>query len=395
MARRLVVGLLVVSLFLGSVRMAGAVSLRPVIADPPAPLSRVPADVSAPPRVSADAAVLIDYATGRILWAKDAMSPRAPASTTKMMTALVALEQGNLDGVVTVSPSAAATPGSSAHLRAGERYTLLALVQGLLLRSGNDAAVAIAQYIAGSVPAFAVRMNERARTLGLVSTNFVNPHGLTETFHFSSAYDLALIARAALGIPTFAAIVDAPTGVMQGVDAHERIIRKELSNTNRLLFQYAWVDGVKTGTTNAAGSCLVASGTVGGMKLIAVVLHSDDRWADSLRLLQWGFSHFSYFPPYRAGTPIRTMAIGKTDERLPVVTGDPLAVPLALDEWPRVQTVVRLAALQAPVSRGTVVGNLSVRLSGAVLAEVPLVAGRTVRAQPWWTRSWRWVAMRM
>ncbi len=394
MARRLVVGALVVSLVLGSMRVADAASHLPP-AGPPAPLSRIPADVAAPPRVSADAAVLIDYATGRILWAKDAMSPRAPASTTKMMTALVALEQGNLESIVTVSPSAAATPGSSAHLRVGERYTLSALLHGLLLRSGNDAAVAIAQHIAGSVPAFAVLMNERARALGLVSTNFVNPHGLTESFHFSSAYDLALIARAALGIPTFAAIVDSPTGIMQGEDAHLRIIRKELANTNRLLVQYDWVDGVKTGTTNAAGSCLVASGTLGGMKLIAVVLHSDDRWADSLRLLQWGFSHFSDFPPYRAGTLLRTVTIAKTDETLPVVTASPLAVPLALDEWYRARTAVRIDALKAPISRGTVVGDVAIRLNGQVLAEVPLVAGRTVRAQPWWIRSWWWVARRI
>jgi len=309
-----------------------------------------------------------------------------------MMTALLALEMGRPDDLVTVSPAAAATPGSSAALRAGERYPLYELVQALLLRSGNDAAVAIAQYLAGSVPAFAELMNAKARALGLVRTHFVNPHGLTEDFHYSSAYDLALIARAALAIPAFAAIVDSPQLELEGRDSHRQILRRELRNTNRLLFTYDWVDGVKTGTTAAAGNCLVASGTQGGLKLIAVVLHSDDRWGDSLRLLQWGFSHFSYLHPYRAGQYVGQVPVrqGVTDS-VNVLAGRGLAVPVALVELPRVRTEVRWRPLHAPVLAGQVVGEAAVLLGGRVLVQVPLLAASGVKRLPW-TRRWiRWL----
>ncbi len=362
---------------------------------PEMPLA-IPADVASPPRVTADAAVLIDYTTGRILWSKDANAPRAPASTTKMMTALVALELGHPDALVTVSRSAAATPGSSAGLRAGEQYSLLQLLQGLLLRSGNDAAVAIAQYIAGSVPAFAALMNARAKAMGLTETNFVNPHGLTEPFHFSSAYDLALIARAALAIPAFAAIVDSPTLEMEGRDSHLGIIRRELHNTNRLLFSYEWVDGVKTGTTDAAGNCLVASGTRGGMKLIAVVLHSDDRWGDSLRLLQWGFSHFTYLHPVSAGQVVTTVAVPNAGgARLPLLAAVGVGVPIALDELPRLREALRLHVVFAPVREGEVLGEYRVALGPQTLLTVPLVASATVSPLPWWSQAWRWVRERI
>lgn len=360
---------------------------------PRSPAAPTPADVAeAPPGITADAAVLIDYGTARVLWAKDARAPRAPASTTKMMTALVALEAGDPEAEVTVSPAAAATPGSSAHLRAGDRYTLRALIEALLMRSGNDAAVAIAQHVAGSVPAFAALMNARARRLGLESTNFVNPHGLTEPFHYSSAYDLALIARAALAIPAFAEIVDSAERRIEGYDVQERAISRSLYNTNRLLFVYDWIDGVKTGTTSAAGNCLVASGTRGGMRLIAVVLHSDDRWGDAVRLLQWGFTHFSYLQPAVAGEVVRSVALpgARRGERLPLVAAATLAVPVSLDELPRTRVTLRLTpGLRAPVWAGERVGNETLYVGGEPLASVALLAGRSVRSAFFLARWWQ------
>lgn len=347
--------------------------------------------VAGPSHITADAAVLIDAATGRVLWSRASTEARAPASTTKMMTALVALEQGVPDAVVTVSRRAAATPGSSAHVRAGDRYTLAELLEAMLLRSGNDAAVAIAEHIAGSVPAFAALMNRRAAALGLTETHFVNPHGLTEAFHFSSAYDLALIARAGLALPSFARIVRRAEGELQGEDAQQRLIQRALTNTNRLLFTYGWVDGVKTGTTSAAGNCLVASGTRGGMRLIAVVLHSDDRWGDAVRLLDWGFTHFSYLRPVRAGQIVRQIMVAgaRRGAWLPVRAGGTLAVPVSLEELPRVRVLVRLdAALHAPVRQGQTVGYELVLVGGTSLAAVPLVAARSVPAAPWPLRWW-------
>jgi len=352
-----------------------------------------PADVASGPALSADAAILIDGRTARTLWARGADQGRAPASTTKMMTALVALRRGQPDEQVVVGAAAAATPGSSAGLHAGDRYTLGALLRALLLRSGNDAAVAIAIHIAGSVGAFAALMNAQAAALGLQNTHFVNPHGLTAPFHFSSARDLALIARAGLQVPAFAALVDSTEAEIQGSDRLQREIRRELHNTNRLLLAYDWVDGVKTGTTTAAGNCLVASGTRNGFRLIAVVLHSDDRWGDALRLLQWGYAHFSNVPvalpgPGAIGLPV--LAAWDVRQRVTVAAGEAPSVPVALDELPRVALrIVTPTALEAPIRRGQRVGSLQLQVAGTVLGAVPLLASAPVPRAPGWLLLWR------
>lgn len=352
-----------------------------------------PADVASAPSVTADAAVLIDARTGRILWSRGAEEPRAPASTTKMMTALVALEKGDLNSVATVSARAAATPGSSAHLRAGERYTLAQLLVAMLLPSGNDASVVIAEHIAGSVPAFAAMMNAQARALGLVATNFTNPHGLTAAGHFSSALDLALIARASLRIPQFATIVDTSQAEIAGTSAMDREIRRELHNTNRLLMTYGWVTGVKTGTTNAAGSCLVASGARNGVELIAVVLHSSDRWGDALRMLEWGYAHFSEVRPAQKGQVVASVPVRLARSpraTVAVRAGALLAAPVALDELPRLTVSTRLPPfVDATVHAGQRLGTMEIAVGGERLAEVPLVAAATVSQARWPLIWWR------
>jgi len=367
--------------------LALAAALLHPLGVPPALAAPPPADEPSAPQVSADAAVLIDASSGRVLWGRDADVPRDPASTTKMMTALVALQLGRPDELITVGAAAAATPGSSAGLRAGERYRLEDLLRGLLLRSGNDAAVAIAVHLAGSVPAFAALMNARARQLGLENTNFANPHGLTAPLHHSSAHDLALIARAGLQLPAFATLVDSAEGTMQGRDPLQREIRRELRNTNRLLLAYDWVDGVKTGTTGAAGNCLVASGTRGGMRLIAVVLHSDDRWGDALRMLQWGFVHFSQPVRAPAGTVVARLPVSlapRRDAAVEVVAGAGLQAVVALDELPWLTVRRDLPdSISAPVRAGQRLGTLTLLLAGQPMASVPLLAARGVpRAAP-------------
>lgn len=351
------------------------------------------ADTASAPRVTADAAVLIDATTGRVLWSRGAEEARAPASTTKMMTALVALEGGDLDATITVSRQAAATIGSSAHLRAGDRFTLAQLLVALLLPSGNDAAVAIAEHMAGSVSAFAQQMNARARALGLVATHFTNPHGLTEAGHYSSALDLALIARAGLRIPEFARIVDTAEAQIAGTNTLDQEIRRELHNTNRLLVTYGWVTGVKTGTTNAAGSCLVASGARDGVELIAVVLHSSDRWGDALRLLEWGYSHFSLVRPVAAGQVVASVPVRfarNPREQVSAIASANLAVPLALDELPRLRVRTQVAAaVAAPIRRGETLGRLEMWVGGRLLAEVPLTAARGVARAGWPVVWWR------
>jgi D-alanyl-D-alanine carboxypeptidase (penicillin-binding protein 5/6) len=382
--RRFMVPLVLCGLLAGGPAVAAAA--------PPPPLG-VPAQELSGPNVTADSAVLIDAATGRVLWGHNANVPRHPASTTKMMTALVALERADPARIVEVGRDAAATPGSSARLSPGQRFTLAALLRGLLLRSGNDAAVAIADAVAGSVPAFADLMNAKAAELGLRDTHFENPHGLTSALHRSSAFDLALIARAGLRIPAFAEIVDSAVAEMPGETPDGRTIRRELHTTNRLLLAYDWVDGVKTGTTSAAGSCLVASGTRGGLQLIAVVLHSDDRWGDALRILQWGFAHFSAVVAAVPGATVGSLPVAdgpRRDSRVTLRAAGRLWAPLGLDELPWV-TLRRSgpAHLTAPVRPGQAAGTLTLLVSGEPLARVPLVAAAAVPRASVWNLLWR------
>jgi len=261
----------------------------PVLVDaevPQAPLTAVQVrqlnDVNRPPSLSAGSAILADAATGRVLYQKNAAAPRAPASTTKIMTALLALERAPLTETVRIPPGIQ-VPGTTAHLSPGETVTLEELLYGLLLPSGNDAAQALALHVSGSEEAFVAAMNARAAELGLSHTHFLNSHGLDAPGHVSSAADLLALTREAFRHPAFAHIVATPATSMGGHDWRNR---------NRLLGQYPGADGVKTGTTAAAGECLVASASRDAHRLIAVVLGSDDRYADATALLDYGFANY-------------------------------------------------------------------------------------------------------
>lgn len=346
------------------------------------------AQVPPPPRLSARAAILMDWQTGQVLHAREALTRRPPASTTKILTALIALERGRLSDRVTISRRAAATPGSSMSLRAGEVYTLHDLLRGLLLRSGNDAAVAIAEHIAGSVEAFAALMNERARELGARQSRFLNPHGLHQPGHYSTAYDLAVITRHALAHPVFAELVRQREALV-GEGAGARV----LSNTNRLLWHLPGADGVKTGTTSAAGECLVASATRPDpetgveQKLIAVVLDADARWEDSAQLLNWGFEHFRLVPLAQPGDGLWEVPVrGGREPRIRVAPAAPLAVvvPRSLAGAP-VLTFRLPPAAPAPVHPGTPLGTVEVAWGEWVLHQVPLVAAEEVAGAGWAT----------
>lgn len=239
------------------------------------------------PNVGAEAALLMVANTRRVLYAVNPDAIMYPASTTKMMTLLVALERGNLDSIVTVSPEAASVDGSSLDLRTGDRLTLRELLTGMMLVSGNDAAEAVAEHIAGSVPAFVDLMNARADKLGLAKTHFSNPHGLPDPVnHYSTAADLARIAAQGLQNPEFAKIVATREYTVHFLNRPAM----HVTNTNRLLKFYQGATGVKTGYTDAAGDCLVASARRGGVQLIAVLLNDDDRWTDAPQLFNYGFA---------------------------------------------------------------------------------------------------------
>ncbi len=244
-----------------------------------------------PPPVIARSAILLDCFSGSVLYDKASRGRFYPASTTKILTALLIIEQGSLDREVLIDPSDTRVEPSIIGLKAGERVTRRALLQAMMMKSANDASIALARDNAGSVAAFARRMNRRAASLGAMSSNFVNPHGLHDPAHYSTAYDLALITRAALDRPLFRVLVTEPRIEWTGRQGGEPVA---LRNRNRLLLTFEGCTGVKTGYTRAAGQVLVSSALRNGTELISVVLQTSNQgiWSDSEALLAYGFRRF-------------------------------------------------------------------------------------------------------
>lgn len=246
--------------------------------------------VLSPPSISAQSAVLLEVESGEIAFSKQADFPLPMASTTKIMTGLVALELAPCDTVITVSPEAVGAEGSSIYLSAGEKLTLEHLLYALLLESANDAALAIAIGLCGSVDAFAEKMNQKATELGLSSTHFVNPHGLDATEHYTTAYELARITQSALQNPKFSEIVSTRKTTIPHTDGSNSRL---LVNHNKLLRLYDGCIGVKTGFTKKSGRCLVSAAQKDGVTLIAVTLNAPDDWNDHKHMLDYGFTRFS------------------------------------------------------------------------------------------------------
>lgn len=238
--------------------------------------------------LAAQGATVIDAQTGAAIYEKNAGQPFFPASTTKILTALLIIEAGNLDAPVTVGDEEPRVGESSLELKPGEQYTRRELLYGLMLKSANDVAHALARDNAGSIEAFAEKMNQRARELGALDSHFVNPHGLHHPQHFTTPHDLALIARAAMQQPLFREIVGTRTHPWQS-PAHLGM----LTNHNRLLGAFPGCTGVKTGYTVPAGNVLVSAALWGTREVISVVMHTDrpGQWEDSKLLLSYAFAH--------------------------------------------------------------------------------------------------------
>lgn len=241
---------------------------------------------AAPLEVTAEAAVVMDAESGMVICQRDAFTPRPPASLTKVMTAVLALEKAPLETVCIVSREAAQTGESHIGLAIGEELTLENLLYGALLRSGNDACVAIAENVGGSAEHYVKMMNLKAGLIGCRNTHFTNTNGLPDDEHYSTCYDLALITRYALQNEQFRKMVAAQNYTIEWLSGRRMSVR----NTNRLLYLYDGAIGVKTGTTNAAGQCLIAAAERDGVCYIAVVLKSQNRFADCIKLLDYAFS---------------------------------------------------------------------------------------------------------
>ena len=324
--------------------------------------------------VSARAAILIDGESGRALYALNADTRLPMASTTKIMTALLALERCRPDEIVTASENASGVPGTSIYLGAGEQLTLRDMLLGLMLRSGNDAAVAIAEHVAGSVEAFAALMNERAAALG-ADAHFVTPNGLDADGHGASARAMALIAREALRNQAFRDIVSTQRAVIPWRDSE---YSRVLVNKNRLLKEYEGATGVKTGFTTPAGRCLVFSARRGNLELIGVVMNCGDWFQEAKRLLDWGFSRYSSGVALRAGQESgRVSVAGGTASSVGAVSRDDLMAALCqADQW---RLDIDLAdTVQAPVARGDQLGIARLIVNGEVLAQTDLLSGEDV-----------------
>lgn len=316
-----------------------------------------------PPALTAVSAVAVDLDSGQTLYVHEPAASRPPASTVKVMTALVVLQHADIDDAVVVSAKAAATGGSRMGLTAGESLTVLDLLYGLLLPSGNDAAVALAEHVAGDEASFVALMNATAGTLGLSGTYFTNPHGLDDAQQVASAADLAAITKAALGYPVFAQIVATPQATIAG---------RPLTNTNELLGSYPDADGIKTGTTDAAGECLIASTSRDGHRLLAVVLGSQDRYADVRALLDYAAAGWWW---RGAALPDNALAweAGPEARLYRLRSSETFDIFLPAWQWPLVQPV-RWIDASVPLTGTLPVGSLTWLLGNDVIATVPLVA---------------------
>lgn len=323
--------------------------------------------------VSAQKAYVLDAVSGRVLYEKQPDARSLIASTTKIMTALIVCEQCNVLDRMRIPKEAVGIEGSSMYLREGEVLTLQELLYGLMLSSGNDAAVALAIYCGGTVEGFAELMNDKARVLGLTGTHFENPNGLDSPGHYSTARDLAVLAAYAMENPIFYKTVSAK---------NVKVGQRYLTNHNKLLWRVEGADGVKTGFTKAAGRILVSSATRGGRRLIAVTINAPDDWNDHTAFLEEGFSRYAQKRIVSAGQTVGTLAVaGGKNGRVAVLAAENFDYALAPEEQPQL-ALPGPGFVYAPAVEGAEAGYVYVLIQGKAVGKVPVVYGATIEQTP-------------
>ena len=324
--------------------------------------------------VDAKGAVLIDGDSGRVLFGQNENEQLPMASTTKVMTTLIALENADLDEEVTAGKNAAGVPGTSLYLSEGETLSMEHMLYGLMLRSGNDAAVAVAEHVAGSMEAFAERMNARAKALD-ADAHFVNPHGLDADGHQISALGLARVMRAAMADPVFRAITGTRRKVIPWVgNEYSRV----LENKNRLLTTYEGATGGKTGYTGKAGRCLVFSAERNGLSLIGAVLNCPTWFDTAAAMLDYGFENFRVERRAVSGELVSAVPVsGGMHAEVNVTAGSNLSAAVPIGS--RTEIVYALPdSLPAPVRKGDVIGSMQMVSGGIVIAQCDLRAAADV-----------------
>ena len=317
---------------------------------------------------SARSAVVLDCVSGRLLLDKKGSEKSLIASTTKIMTALLVCERCNVLDQMVIPKQAVGIEGSSMYLKEGERLTLQELLYGLMLSSGNDAAVALALYCCGSIQEFANLMNDKARSLGMTGSHFENPNGLDSPTHYSTARDLAILASYAMENPIFQKTVSTKT-----VTVGNRVLR----NHNKLLWLYPEADGVKTGYTKAAGRILVSSAVRDSRRLVAVTIHDPNDWADHAAMLNRGFENFRLRRIVTVGDCVgKREIVGGDPAQVSVLAAENFAYSVSNEEQPQL-LLSGSGFLYAPAVEGADAGFAYVLLSGRAVGKIPVVYGQT------------------
>ena len=319
--------------------------------------------VCAAPAVSARCGILMDAATGRVLWERCADDRALVASTTKIMTGLVIAESCDLDARVAVDDQAVAVEGSSIYLKRGEILSVRELLYGMMLHSGNDAAAALAIYHSGSIKEFAAQMNRRAEALGLHNTHFSNPHGLDDVDNYSTARDLAYLACAAMDNSVFSRIVSTKTAAVGS---------RVYTNHNKLLWKYSGAIGVKTGYTKSAGRILVSCAQIDGRRLVAVTINAPNDWQDHCGLFDYGFSAYENKLIAEAGQVlVEVPVMCGAEETVQAVLRDSVSLPVREGEAVEYRLDVPVFVF-APVLSGEYAGKMVLLVDGKDVLEVPL-----------------------
>lgn len=330
--------------------------------------------------VSARKAYVLDSVSGRVLYEKNADERSLIASTTKIMTALIVCEQCNVLDRMRIPKEAVGIEGSSMYLQEGEVLTLQELLYGLMLSSGNDAAVALAIYCGGTVEGFAELMNDKARILGLRNTHFENPNGLDSPGHYSTAKDLAILAAYAMENPVFAKTVSAKK---------MKIGQRYLTNHNKLLWRVPGADGVKTGFTKAAGRVLVSSASRGGRRIVAVTIDDPHDWQDHAQLLEDGFSRYSPQHIVSEGSCIDTLeVIGGENSRVEILAAEPFEYAIAPEERPHL-VYSSPGFVYAPVVEGASAGYAYAVIDDKAIGKIPVIYGKTIEQIPESPSFWK------
>lgn len=307
-------------------------------------------------------AICIDKNTYRVLYEKNAHEITPMASTTKIMTALVAIETNDLDRIITVSKKAASVRGNTVHLREGETLTLKELVVCLMAKSGNDAAIAIAEGISGTIEEFCKKMSFRATQMGLLNTNFINPHGLDADGHYTTCYDLAIIAAKAMENETFREIVGSKNYIQKG-------FRTSYQNINKILWKIPEATGIKTGYTGKAGKCLVTSALIGDDEVIIVTINSPDRWNSTSKIFNYVKENYNFQDIDYENNNIIALINEKNIKLKPI---EKIRIPIKNSESLSTEIIIPEEISNNKLKEIENVGRVRVKVDEETVLEVPL-----------------------